>query len=107
MCKVLRMNAVLMTYRQKCWLKMKLVAKQYLIVAVSPSLGLYKRYNQMNSRFHMNEFSGLEYRIRDKIQQTKHKMHQTRERAITDRLWSEIETLNWVLNEILSLSRKI
>jgi len=92
---------------RKFWSKMKRVTKQYLIVAVSPPpLGYTNDITKWNSRFHMDKFSGLEYRIRDKIQQTKHKMHQTRERAITDRLWSEIETLNWVLNEILSLSRK-
>jgi hypothetical protein len=37
-------------------------------------------------------------------QRIKHKMHKTQERVVTDRLWPEIETLNWVLNEIL-LSR--
>ena len=26
--------------------------------------------------------------------------------TVTDRLWSETETLNWVMNEILSLRRK-
>jgi len=33
-------------------------------------------------------------------------MQETRERAVTDRLWSEIETLNWVSNEILSINQK-
>jgi hypothetical protein len=36
---------------------------------------------------------------------SKDKMHKTRERAISDRLWPEIDVLNWVLNEILVLSR--
>jgi hypothetical protein len=36
---------------------------------------------------------------------SKDKLHKTRERAISDRLWPEIEILNWVLNEILVLSR--
>jgi hypothetical protein len=36
---------------------------------------------------------------------SKDKLHKTRERAISDRLWPEIEVLNWVLNEILVLSR--
>jgi len=49
----------------------------------------------------------LENRIKDKIAQTKHKMHKTQERTVTDRLWPEIETLNWVLNEILVLSRSL
>ena len=53
----------------------------------------------------MDELSQLENRIKDKIAQTKHKMHNTRERSVTDRLWPEIEALNWVLNEILVLSR--
>jgi len=53
----------------------------------------------------MNELSQLENRIKDKIAQTKHKIHMTQERTLTDRLWPEIETLNWVLNEILVLSR--
>jgi hypothetical protein len=54
----------------------------------------------------MDELSELEQRIKNKILQTKGKMHTTRERAVTDRLWPEIETLNWVLNEILVLSRE-
>jgi hypothetical protein len=44
----------------------------------------------------MDELSELEHRIKHKIAQTKDKMHKTRERAVTDRLWPEIETLNWV-----------
>ena len=54
----------------------------------------------------MDELSELEQRIKHKIAQIKDKMHKTRERAITDRLWPEIETLSWVLNEILVLSRE-
>jgi hypothetical protein len=54
----------------------------------------------------MEELSELEQRIKNKILQTKGKMHTTRERTVTDRLWPEIETLNWVLNEILVLSRE-
>jgi hypothetical protein len=38
------------------------------------------------------------------LKQTKIKMNKTMERAETDRLWPIIETLNWVLNEILVLS---
>ena len=30
-------------------------------------------------------------------------MHKTLEGVVTDRLWPEIVTLNWVLNEILLL----
>jgi hypothetical protein len=54
----------------------------------------------------MDELTELEQRIKHNIAQTKDKMHKTRERAVTDRLWPEIETLNWVLNEILILSRE-
>ncbi len=42
----------------------------------------------------------------NRIAQIKDEMHKTRERAITDRLWPKIETLSWVLNEILVLSRE-
>jgi hypothetical protein len=48
----------------------------------------------------------LEQRINHKIAQTKDKMHKTRERVVTDRLWPEIETLNWVLNEIFVFREK-
>jgi hypothetical protein len=34
------------------------------------------------------------------------KMHKTRERAVKDSLWTEVETLNWVLNEILVFSHE-
>jgi len=54
----------------------------------------------------MDGLSGVERRIKKRIRETKHKMHETRERMVADLLWSEIETLNWVSNEILSLRRK-
>ena len=54
----------------------------------------------------MEELIELEQRIKHKIVQTKNKMHTTQERSVTDRLWPEIETLNWVLNEILVLSQQ-
>jgi hypothetical protein len=54
----------------------------------------------------MDELSELEQRIKDKIAQTIEKMHETRERALTDRLWPEVEISNWVLNEILVLGRE-
>jgi hypothetical protein len=54
----------------------------------------------------MDELIMLEQRINHKIAQTKEKMHKTRERVVTDRLWPEIETLNWVLNEILVLRQR-
>jgi hypothetical protein len=52
----------------------------------------------------MEELSVLEERIQDKIAETKIKMDKTIERTETDRLWPFIETLNWVLNEILEVS---
>jgi hypothetical protein len=54
----------------------------------------------------MDELVELEQRINHRIAQTKHKMHKTMERVVTDRLWPEIETLNWVLNEILVFKQK-
>ena len=54
----------------------------------------------------MDELAELEERIKHKIAQIKEKMHKTQERAVTDRLWPEIETLNWVLNEILVLRQR-
>jgi hypothetical protein len=54
----------------------------------------------------MDELSELEQRFKHKIAQTKVKMHKTQDRAVTDRLWPEIETLNWVLNEILVFRQK-
>jgi hypothetical protein len=54
----------------------------------------------------MDELAELEQRINHKIAQTKTKCIKTQERAVTDRLWPEIEILNWVLNEILVLSRE-
>jgi hypothetical protein len=53
----------------------------------------------------MDELSILEERIQDKIVETQIKMDKTMERAETDRLWPIIETLKWVLNEILVVSR--
>mgnify|MGYP007135544838 CR=1 FL=1 len=37
----------------------------------------------------MDDLAELEHRIKNKIQQTKQKMYETRERAVTDRLWPE------------------
>jgi hypothetical protein len=54
----------------------------------------------------MDELIELEQRINQKIAQTKDKMHKTKERVVTDRLWPEIETLNWVVNEILVLRQR-
>ena len=66
-------------------------------------LGLYQ--NCLINLHSMDELSIIEEKIQDKIVQTKIKMDQTMERAETDRLWPIIETLNWVLNEILEVGR--
>jgi hypothetical protein len=52
----------------------------------------------------MFELSILEERIKSKIAETKIKMDKTMLRAETDRLWPIIETLKWVLNEILEVT---
>ncbi len=52
----------------------------------------------------MSELSELEQKIKDRIEEIRHRMH-NHNRAYTDSLWTEIETLNWVLNEILVLNR--
>ena len=54
----------------------------------------------------MDELSILEESIQDKIAETKAQMDRTMLRAETDRLWPIIETLKWVLNEILEVSRE-
>ena len=54
----------------------------------------------------MSELSELEQKIKDRIEEIRHRMHKTHNRAYTDSLWTEIETLNWVLNEILVLRRR-
>ena len=66
----------------------------------------YNRYIDKENQFYMDELIELEQRINHKIAQTKDKMHKTQERAVTDRLWPEIETLNWVLNEILVIRQR-
>ena len=52
----------------------------------------------------MDELSIMEERIQDKIAETKIKMDEAMERSETDRIWPIIETLKWVLNEILEVS---
>ncbi|MGB6528429.1 MAG: hypothetical protein WBF33_10005 [Candidatus Nitrosopolaris sp.] len=53
----------------------------------------------------MDKLPQLEQKIKDRIQQAKNNMHPTHNRAYIDSLNIEIETLNWVLNEILVLVR--
>jgi hypothetical protein len=64
----------------------------------------YNDYIEMVGSIFMDELSVLEERIQDKIIETKIEMDKTMERAETDRLWPIIETLNWVLNEMLEVS---
>jgi hypothetical protein len=52
----------------------------------------------------MDELLILEERIKSKIAETKIKMDKTMLRTETDRLWPIIETLKWVLNEILEVT---
>jgi hypothetical protein len=55
----------------------------------------------------MGKLPQLEQKINDRIQQAKNNMHPTHNRAyIESSLNIEIETLNWVLNEILVLIRR-
>lgn len=49
----------------------------------------------------MDELSILEERIQNKIAETKIQMDRTTLRMETDGLWPIIETLKWILNEML------
>jgi hypothetical protein len=49
----------------------------------------------------MDYLAEVEERIKHKIQQIEEEMYNTHKRANTDRLTPKIETLYWVLNEIL------
>ena len=48
----------------------------------------------------------LEDILYNRIKQKKQEMHRTHNRADTDSLWTEIETLQWVLAQILTLLRQ-
>jgi hypothetical protein len=54
----------------------------------------------------MDYLSEVEERIKDKIEQIEEEIDTTDERQNTDRLIPKIETLNWVLNEILVLDKE-
>lgn len=56
-------------------------------------------------RCYMSKLRQLKQKVKDKIQQAKNDMHPTHNRAYMENLKIEIETLNWVLNEILVVSR--
>jgi len=59
-----------------------------------------------DERFHMSKLPHLEQRIKQKIQEAKESIHPAHNRIYTQSLIIEIQTLNWVLNEIRSFSRK-
>ena len=54
----------------------------------------------------MNELEQLEQTIFHEIKQTEKAMRDTNLREDTDRAMPRIDTLNWVLNEILVLKRE-
>jgi hypothetical protein len=50
----------------------------------------------------------LEDMLHNRIIQKKEEIHKTTQNiADTDRLWTEIETLRWVLSQSLSISRRL
>jgi hypothetical protein len=53
----------------------------------------------------MSKLPQLEQRIREKIQQVKDEVHPAHNKIYLESLRIEIEILNWVLNEIGSLSQ--
>jgi hypothetical protein len=50
----------------------------------------------------ISKLSILEQRISDRIEQTKSQIHESHNKAYIDSILIEIDTLNWVLNEISS-----
>ena len=63
-------------------------------------------WNELSYSLYMDILSILEQRIRHRIEQTKSQIHDTHDRAYIDIILIEIDTLNWVLNEINSFERK-
>jgi hypothetical protein len=49
----------------------------------------------------------LEDILYNRIKQKKREMHKATERAVTDKLWTEIETLQWVLGQSLNVRRQM
>jgi hypothetical protein len=54
----------------------------------------------------MDYLAEVEERIKHKIEQIEEEIDTSDERQNTDRLVPKIETLNWVLNEILVLDKE-
>jgi hypothetical protein len=48
----------------------------------------------------------LEEILHNRIKQKKGEMHKSDNRSLTDKLWTEIETLQWVLAQILTMLRR-
>jgi hypothetical protein len=55
----------------------------------------------------MSKLHQLEQRIKEKIQQAKDEMFPVHNRIYLEALRIEIETLNWVLNEILKETKTL
>jgi hypothetical protein len=53
----------------------------------------------------MSKLGQLEQKVKDNIQKAKRDMHPIHNSAYIENLKVEIEALNWVLNEILVVSR--
>lgn len=49
----------------------------------------------------------LEDILYNRIKQKKREMHKDTERAVTDKLWTEIESLQWVLGQSLNVRRQM
>jgi hypothetical protein len=49
----------------------------------------------------------LEDILHNRIIQKKEEMHKSQNRSVTDSLWTEIETLQWVLSQSLSVRRRL
>ncbi|HEX6027981.1 MAG TPA: hypothetical protein VFY64_02970 [Nitrososphaeraceae archaeon] len=49
----------------------------------------------------------LENMLYNRIAQKKREMHKATERAVTDKIWTEIETLQWVLGQSLNVRRQM
>ena len=54
----------------------------------------------------MDYLAEVEERIKHKIEQIEEEMDNTHERENTDTLLPKIETLNWMLNEIVVLDKE-
>jgi hypothetical protein len=51
--------------------------------------------------------TSLQETLHNRIIQKKGEIHESHNRAFNERIWTEIETLQWVLAQILTLRRRI